>query len=75
MVAARRTANEIVCDAFRELLTTGFYAIDADGVVLEGEEHAFALLTTKPWRGELWKQFRALEDRLCPVRAFERASR
>ncbi len=67
--------NWLVCSEFRALLTTGFYAVDGDGVILEGQEHETALAGTKPWRGEIWKRFRELEDRLCPVQAREREAR
>jgi hypothetical protein len=69
----RPTSNEIACAEFRKLLTEGFYAIDADGVILEDDEAEFALVSSKPWRGDLWKAFRALEQRLCPVAAMESA--
>lgn len=68
----RLSANEAACDAFRELLTGGFYTIDAVGEIDTADEKAAALAATKPWRGDLWKAFGALEDRLCPVRKFER---
>ena len=67
--------NRLICAEFRALLTTGFYAVDTDGVILEGADHENALAGTKPWRGEMWKMFRELEDRLCPVQARERAAR
>lgn len=66
-----RASNPQLCASFRSLLTTGFYASDADGVVLEGPALAEALASTKAWRGEMWRAFRAMEDRLCPVQAFE----
>lgn len=66
----RLTANEVVCAQFRKLLTEGFYAVDEDGVIEESP--AGDLARTKPWRGEVWKAFRELEDRLCPVAKFER---
>lgn len=55
-------SNRELCGDFRALLTTGFHAeagIDPDE----------ALRITKPWRGEVWRAFRELEDRLCPVDA------
>jgi len=57
--------NSELCAAFRALLTTGFYA---DAAVPPDE----ALRITKPWRGDIWKAFREIEDRLCPVQAMER---
>jgi hypothetical protein len=71
-IQRRPTENERACDAFRALLTDGFYTIDQDGEIDTPEERDGALATTKPWRGDVWKAFRALEDRLCPVRKFER---
>ncbi|UTU07880.1 hypothetical protein CcrC1_gp194 [Caulobacter phage C1] len=54
---------------FKKLLTQGFYVVDEDGVIQEGEALDAALLSTKPWRGDLWKAFRLLEDRLWPAQA------
>lgn len=72
-MSRRPTSNEIACDAFRKLLTEGFYAVTEDGEIIEtGEDHTAALAASKPWRGDLWKAFRALEDKLCPVRHFEK---
>jgi hypothetical protein len=68
----RLSANEAACDEFRKLLTGGFYTIDGDGEIDTPDERDAALASTKPWRNDLWKAFRALEDRLCPVRKFER---
>jgi hypothetical protein len=67
----RQTNNERLCADFRTLLTTGFYVIDADGVIAEGDSRLSALSATKPWRNDLWRKFRELEDRLCPVKAHE----
>ena len=58
-------SNRELCAAFRTLLTTGFYA---DSSINPDE----ALRITKPWRGEMWKAFRELEDRLCPLEALTR---
>lgn len=69
----RRTPNEIVCAGFRELLTQGFYTVDQEGEINEHDSAAIA--ATKEWRGDLWKAFRDLEDRLCPVAAFEAGRR
>jgi len=65
-----RPSNRQLCDAFRELLTNGFYVTDVDGVP---STKSHTLSATKPWRGELWKAFREIEDRLCPLDAMERA--
>ena len=54
--------NRDLCAEFRALLTTGFHTEPG----IEPDE---ALRLTKPWRNELWKAFRELEDRLCPVDA------
>ncbi len=62
------TSNRELCEAFRALLTTGFYADPA----VDPDE---ALRITKAWRGDLWKAFRELEDRLCPIQALEREKR
>jgi len=60
--------NRELCAEFRALLTSGFYA---DPAVNPDE----ALRITKAWRNDLWKAFRELEDRLCPVQALEREKR
>lgn len=65
------TPNRILCAAFRDTLTKGFFAVESDEV-LTGEEAEKYLVATKAWRNELWKQFRELEDRLCPVQAHAR---
>ena len=54
--------NRELCNDFRALLTTGFYTE-------AGISPDDALALTKPWRNDLWKAFRELEDRLCPVDA------
>ncbi len=64
--------NRLICAEFRRLLTEGFYTVDDDGVIQEETDHEAALAATKPWRGEIWKAFRELEDRLCPVQKFQR---
>jgi hypothetical protein len=71
----RQTENERLCAEFRSLLTTGFYVIDEDGVIDDGPSSAIALSATKPWRGDIWKAFRTLEDHLCPVAKFERTGK
>lgn len=60
-----RPNREIVAE-FRKLLTEGFYAVSLHGEILEDEIHNTMLAATKPWRGELWKAFREIENRLCP---------
>lgn len=65
LMASDEKSNWQVCEEFRALLTTGFYA--APGV-----EPDAALALTKPWRSDLWKAFAELEERLCPVQARER---
>lgn len=67
----RPTANEELCAKFRDLLTTGFYTINEDGEI-EPDEQQKSLGATKPWRNEVWRAFKELEDRLCPVAKFER---
>jgi hypothetical protein len=71
-VSRRPTANEVACAEFRKLLTEGFFTIDADGEIDTPTERDAALAATKPWRADLWRAFRQLEDRLCPVAKFER---
>lgn len=71
-----RPANpsEVMCDAFRDLLTKGFYVTDENGEV-HGPGTPLgdaALAATKAWRADLWKAFRAIDDSMCPVRVFER---
>lgn len=72
MSRRRPTNDEVASDAFRDFLRDGFYAIDDDGVILEGADEQSALSLTAPWRAELLRRFQAIEDRLCPVRVFER---
>lgn len=69
-MAARQT-NQELCEAFRVLLTHGFYAVTDDGEVLDNDNSMLA--ATKPWRGEVWTAFHALEERLCPVQSRNRA--
>lgn len=71
-----RKSNKELCDDFRELLTGGFHITEdgiscsdlMDGAAMRNE----ALRVTKPWRNELWKTFREIEDRLCPLEALGR---
>jgi hypothetical protein len=71
----RPAENERACDEFRRLLTEGFFTVDENGEIDTPTERDAALAATKPWRGDVWKAFRDLEDRLCPVRKFERTGR
>jgi len=72
VVSRRPTANEVLCANFRQMLTDGFYAIDENGEIDVPDVRARSLASTKPWRNDLWRAFRELEDRLCPVKKFER---
>ena len=54
-----RQTNPELCADFRKLLTEGFH-------VPEGADRDATLAVTKPWRGDIWRAFRAIEDRLCP---------
>lgn len=64
------SVSEQQCDAFKKLMTEGFYVIDADGEVDEEATEA-ALAATRPWRNEMWKAFRQIEMNYCPIRRFE----
>jgi len=59
-----RPTNPEICEAFRKLLTDGFYVSDVDGVP---STKSHTLTATKPWRGDLWKAFAEIEERLCPL--------
>jgi hypothetical protein len=67
-----RPTNTDLVEDFRRLLTEDFYAVDADGVVLDDNDIRAVLAETKPWRNELWRAFREIADRLDPVAKFER---
>ncbi len=67
---AARPTNPELCEAFRDLLTRGFYGVNEDGEVLDADKTLLA--ATKPWRGELWTAFLELEERLCPPQARNR---
>ncbi|PZU95538.1 MAG: hypothetical protein DI527_00585 [Chelatococcus sp.] len=54
-----RPTNAELCTAFRELMTDGFR-------VPRDADRDAALALTKPWRGDLWRAFREIEERLCP---------
>ncbi len=62
---SERPNREVVAE-FRKLLTEGYYAVTVDGELFEEEDLQHSLRETKPWRNELWKAFREIEDRLCP---------
>lgn len=51
---------------FFQMLTTGFHASTADGVLFEGDAEKAVLEATKHWRGELWEAFHLIESRLVP---------
>lgn len=65
MGSSNDKSNRQLCAEFRALLTTGFYASP-------GVDPGEALAITKPWRNDLWRAFRELEDRLCPLEALAR---
>lgn len=70
-----RPSNADLCVGFRDLLTDGFYVVNSDGQVFDSvvdPERERGLQETKRWRGEVWKAFRELEDRLCPTQKFAR---
>ncbi|UPT53366.1 hypothetical protein [Synechococcus phage Ssp-JY38] len=54
---AKRKTNQQICAEFRSLLTQGA-AMHMDEQTLEA---------TKPWRNDVWKAFREIEDRMCPT--------
>lgn len=54
---AKRKSNQEVCAAFRSLLTDGAL-VHFDAAMME---------KTKPWRNDLWKAFREIEERMCPT--------
>lgn len=60
--------NRELCEEFRALLTTGFYASP-------GVDPDEALRITKDWRNDLWKAFNVLEERINPVGVKERRER
>lgn len=62
MATTPRPLNDELCKAFRALLT--------DGAKEALDENTLAI--TKEWRGKLWKTFREIEDRLCPLEAIAR---
>lgn len=54
-----RPTNPELCASFRALMTEGFH-------VPVGVDHEKALADTRGWRGELWRAFRDIEERMCP---------
>ena len=71
-----KTHDEVFAD-FRKLLTHGFYIVEVeDGAVIEDPDaRQTALAATKPWRGELWAAFNALELHMRPLKALEHEKR
>lgn len=67
-----RPTNQEICAAFRQLMTEGFYVVNGDGEINSAEQRKETLDTTKPWRNDIWKAFREIEDRLRPLEAMER---
>lgn len=59
---ANRPTNQELAASFRTLLTDGA----KDKLTPE------VLEATKPWRNELWRAFREIEDRLDPIGAMDR---
>lgn len=55
---AKRKSNEQVCEEFRALLTEGA-KVHFDADMLE---------KTKGYRGDIWKAFREIEDRMLPLK-------
>jgi hypothetical protein len=62
MARTKRPTNPELCADFRALLT--------DRAKASLDESTLAV--TKGWRGELWKAFREIEDRLLPLEALAR---
>lgn len=68
-----RPTNQELVKQFRELLTKGVYFTDDEGEIhTAGDQYDAGMAATKPWRNELWKAFRELEDRLDPIGAMDR---
>lgn len=73
-----RPTNKQLCEEFRNLLTHGF---DVNLVAKEGRPgnlvevdvtREIGLQLTREWRNKVWRAFRELEDRLCPLEALDR---
>ncbi len=63
-----RPSNQELAKQFRELLTKGVYFTDDEGEIhTAGDQYDAGMAATKPWRNELWRAFRELEDRLDPL--------
>lgn len=63
-----RPSNQALVKQFRELLTKGVYFTDDEVEIhTAGEQYDAGMAATKPWRNELWRTFRAIEDRLDPL--------
>lgn len=58
-------SNKQVVEEFFDLMTNGFF-ISGDAVIDPERQTSEALQMTKQWRQQLWKQFYAIEERLCP---------
>lgn len=54
---AKRKSNQQLCAEFRSLLT--------EGAAMHMDEKLLA--ATKPWRNDVWKAFREIEERMCPT--------
>jgi len=68
-VTKHRPSNSQLCINYRDALTRGFYVVDPiDGKShRDGDQHQAGLDATKEWRNTLWKQFKEIEERLCPL--------
>lgn len=66
-----RKTNKEICAEFRTLLTEKFHVNEAE-LTKKLPPRTMALAATKEWRNELWKAFREIEDRLCPLDAMSR---
>lgn len=68
-----RPSNQELVKQFRELLTAGVYFTDDEGEIhTAGDQYDAGMAATKPWRNDLWRKFRELEDRLDPLAALAR---
>lgn len=76
-----RPTNQELAERFRNLLTNGASG-SFDSVAkqlslrhISGVDTELLLELTKPWRGEMWKLFSEIEDRLDPLRVERRNKR